>query len=94
MRIYVQKERGGELNVVISESDDDLNGCVRFLLRCVRQWTYNQLPLWAGNACVDRMYNNDCLASPLFGAVSTQPLCSLQISMFSARVQSNPVCFI
>eukprot|EP00752_Nemacystus_decipiens_P017710 g15878.t1 len=34
MRIYVQKERGGgELNVVISESDDDHNGCMRFLLR-------------------------------------------------------------
>eukprot|EP00752_Nemacystus_decipiens_P017709 g15877.t1 len=33
MRIYVQKERGGELNVIISESDDDHNGCMRFLLR-------------------------------------------------------------
>lgn len=41
MRIYVQKERGGELNVVISESDDDLNGCVRFLLRCVRVRSYS-----------------------------------------------------
>lgn len=35
MRIYVQKEHGGELNVVISEADDDHNCCARFLLRCV-----------------------------------------------------------
>lgn len=33
MRIFVQKELGGHLNVIISESDDDMTGCKRFLLR-------------------------------------------------------------
>lgn len=33
MRIYVEKE-GDDLKVVLSESFDDYNGCVRFLLRC------------------------------------------------------------
>lgn len=43
MRIYVQKELSGQLNVVISESDGDESGCVRFLLR---YWRVD-FPTWA-----------------------------------------------
>ncbi|CAM9827233.1 unnamed protein product [Ectocarpus sp. 6 AP-2014] len=45
MRIYVQKERGGELNVVISASDDDQNGCARFLLRREPTPTVHPIPV-------------------------------------------------